>query len=169
MPAQEWWVVKWKVGCEKILDGARLYAHYKFSWFKIQVSLSLIMLTYWKLQTVWTGKEFGLGFMVYLQKLPTSCEFFLPYKTCSCLFTIFLYIILGWYHNNLEWKYCLLFKLRKKNRVWTNKKCVYSIFTHKLLWYHPKIKYKNIIQKDMNKFEIQVIKDSKWFKIAIKS
>ena len=23
--------------------------------------------------------------------------------------TIFLYVILGWYHNNMGWKYCLLF------------------------------------------------------------
>ena len=30
----------------------------------------------------------------------------------SC--TIFSYIILGWNHNNLEWKYCLLFSLRKR-------------------------------------------------------
>ena len=63
MPAQEWWVVKWKVGCEKILDGARLYAHCKFSSFEIHVNLSLIMLNYRKLLTV-IRKEFGLGFMV---------------------------------------------------------------------------------------------------------
>ena len=29
-------------------------------------------------------------------------------------YTIFLYVILGWYHNNLGWKYCLIFWLRKK-------------------------------------------------------
>ena len=35
----------------------------------------------------------------------------------------------------------------------TNKKFVYRIFINKFLWYHPKIIYKNIVQKDMNKFQ----------------
>ena len=42
----------------------------------------------------------------------------------------------------------------EKNLFWTNKKFVYLIFINKLLWYHPKIMYKNIVQKDMNKFHI---------------
>ena len=67
-------------------------------------------------------------------------------------FCIFLYVILGWYHNNLGWKYCLLFYLRKKKLFWTNKKLVYLIFINKISWYHPKIAYENIVQKDMNKF-----------------
>ena len=41
-----------------------------------------------------------------------------------------------------------------KYQFWTNKKFVYLIFIDKLLWYHPKITYKNIVQKDMNKFKI---------------
>ena len=40
----------------------------------------------------------------------------------------------------------------EKKLFWTNKKFVYLIFVNKLLWYHPKITYKNIIQKDMNRF-----------------
>ena len=35
---------------------------------------------------------------------------------------------------------------------WTNKKFVYLIFINKLSWYHSKITYENIVQKDMNKF-----------------
>ena len=72
------------------------------------------------------------------------------------MYPVFLYIILGWYHHDdlfsLGWKYCLLFKLRKKNLFWTNKEFVYLIFINKLSWYYPKIKYKNIEQKVMNKF-----------------
>ena len=30
---------------------------------------------------------------------------------------------------------------------------VYLIFINKLSWYHPTIKYENIVQKDMNKFQ----------------
>ena len=68
--------------------------------------------------------------------------------------TIFLYVILGWYHDNLGWKCCLLFSLRKRNMFFTNKNWfVYRIFINKFLWYHPKIIYKNIVQKDMNKFQ----------------
>ena len=40
----------------------------------------------------------------------------------------------------------------EKNLFWTNKKFVYLIFINKLSWYHPKITYENIVQKDMNKF-----------------
>ena len=56
-------------------------------------------------------------------------------------FTIFLYIILGWYQDNLGWKYCLLFNW-EKTCFWTNKKFVYLIFINKLWWYNPKITYK---------------------------
>ena len=44
------------------------------------------------------------------------------------------------------------FLTEKKNLFWTNKKFVYLIFINKLSWYHPKIMYENIVQKDMNKF-----------------
>jgi hypothetical protein len=36
----------------------------------------------------------------------------------------------------------------------TNTKFVYLIFINKLWWYLPKIMYENIVQKDMNKFQI---------------
>ena len=49
-------------------------------------------------------------------------------------------------------KILFTFLTEKKKLFWTNKKFVYLIFTSKLSWYHPKIKYKNIVQKDMNKF-----------------
>ena len=44
------------------------------------------------------------------------------------------------------------FLTEEKNLFWTNKKFVYLIFINKLLWYHPKIMYENIVQQDMNKF-----------------
>ena len=40
----------------------------------------------------------------------------------------------------------VIFKLRCKES--------YLIFINKLLWYHPKIRYENIVQKGMNKFLI---------------
>ena len=52
----------------------------------------------------------------------------------------------------MSMKVLLTFLTEKKNLFCTNKKFVYLIFINKLLWYHPKITYKNIIQKDMNKF-----------------
>ena len=51
-------------------------------------------------------------------------------------------------------KILLIFLLRKKNLFLTNKKFVYLISINKLFWYHPKITYENIVQKDMNKFII---------------
>ena len=60
--------------------------------------------------------------------------------------TIFLYVILGWYHNNLWWKYCLLFNQEKT--FFGPKRSLIN----KLSWYYPKITYKNIVPKDMNKF-----------------
>jgi hypothetical protein len=68
--------------------------------------------------------------------------------------TIFSYLILGWYHDNLGWKYFLLFSTEKKKLFWTNKKFLYLIFINKLPWYHSEIKYENIVQKDMNNFFI---------------
>ena len=49
-------------------------------------------------------------------------------------------------------KILFTFLTEKKTLFWTNKKFVYLIFINKLSWYHPKITYKNILQKDMNKF-----------------
>ena len=46
-------------------------------------------------------------------------------------------------------KILFTFLTKKKNLFWTNKK---FIFINKLSWYHPKIMYKNIVQKDMSKF-----------------
>ena len=40
----------------------------------------------------------------------------------------------------------------EKNLFQTNKKFVYLIFINKLSWYHPKITFENIVQKEMNKF-----------------
>ena len=40
----------------------------------------------------------------------------------------------------------------EKNLFWTKKKIAYLIFINKLWWYHPKIMFENIVQKDMNKF-----------------
>ena len=51
--------------------------------------------------------------------------FIIDIKNLSMSFcTIFRYVIFGWYHNNLEWKYCLLFLTEKKTLFWTNKKFV---------------------------------------------
>ena len=41
---------------------------------------------------------------------------------------------------------------QKKNRFCSNQKFVYLIFIYKLSWYHPKIIYEYIEQKDMYKF-----------------
>ena len=49
-------------------------------------------------------------------------------------------------------KILFTFLTEEKNLFWTNKKFVYLIFINKLSWYHPKIMYENIVQKDMNKF-----------------
>ena len=51
-------------------------------------------------------------------------------------------------------KILFTFLTEKKNLFWTNKKFVYLIFINKLSWYHPKIMYENIVQKDLNKFFI---------------
>ena len=40
---------------------------------------------------------------------------------------------------------------------WTNKKFAYLIFINKLTWYHPKLMYKNIVQKNMKKFYDTII------------
>ena len=45
------------------------------------------------------------------------------------------------------------FNWEKKNLFLTNKAFLYLIFINKL-WYHPKITYENIVQKDMNKFHL---------------
>ena len=45
----------------------------------------------------------------------------------------------------------------EKNLFWTNKKFVCLIFINKLSWYHPKIAYENIVQKDMNKFQVTIL------------
>ena len=73
--------------------------------------------------------------------------------------TIFSYVNLWWYHDNLGWKYCLLFKLRRKKLFWTNKKFVYWIFINKLSWYHPKIKY---IRKFHTKWHEYVTNVNRW-------
>ena len=44
----------------------------------------------------------------------------------------------------------------KKNMFWTNK-FVYLIFINKLSYCHPKIMYKKIVQKDMNKFFVSLL------------
>ena len=46
----------------------------------------------------------------------------------------------------------------EKTLLWTNKKFIYLIFINKLLWYHPKITYENIVQKDMHKFNVNTQK-----------
>ena len=56
------------------------------------------------------------------------CNIKLVYVLC----TIFLYISLGWYHNDLGWKYCLLFYPRKKTRLCFNQKFVYLVFIYRL-------------------------------------
>ena len=45
----------------------------------------------------------------------------------------------------------------KKKLLWANKEFVYINFINKLSWYHPKITYENIVQKDMNKFLVYFI------------
>ena len=49
-------------------------------------------------------------------------------------------------------KIVFTFLTEKKNLFWSNKKFVYLIFINKLLWYHPKITYENILQKDRKEF-----------------
>ena len=49
-------------------------------------------------------------------------------------------------------KILLTFLTEKNTLFWTNKKFVHLIFINKLSWYHPKITYENVVQKDMNKF-----------------
>ena len=51
-------------------------------------------------------------------------------------------------------KILFTFLTEKKNLFGTNKKFVYLIFIDKLSWYHPKITYENIAQKEINKFII---------------
>ena len=45
-------------------------------------------------------------------------------------------------------KILFTFLTAKKTLFWTNNKFVYLIFINKLLWYHPKITYENIVQKE---------------------
>ena len=59
---------------------------------------------------------------------------------------VFSYVVLGWYHNNLWWKYCLLFNQEK-----TFFGPIRSLI-NKLSWYYPKITYEDRVQMDMNKF-----------------
>ena len=74
--------------------------------------------------------------------------------------TIFSYVILGWYHDNL-----LMIKLSKQTSYWSNTgffsqlKKVNNIFIFHptLSWWHSKITYKIILQKDMNKFFISIV------------
>ena len=57
-------------------------------------------------------------------------------------------------------KILFTFLTEKKNLFWTNKKFVYLIFINKLSWYHPKITYENIVQKNMDKFLVFFLKKS---------
>ena len=83
------------------------------------------------------------------------------YKLVHVLLYDILVCTLFWDDIMIIWDENLFtFLTEKKNQFWTNKKFVYLIFINKLSWYHPKITYKNIVQKDMNKF----INSFKWVK-----
>ena len=49
-------------------------------------------------------------------------------------------------------KMLFTFLTEKKTQFCSNQKFVYLIFIYKLPWYHPKIIYEYIEQKDMYKF-----------------
>ena len=75
-------------------------------------------------------------------------------KTCSCT-TVRYFRFLFWNDITIIWDENIVYFLHEKKKLfWTNKKFGYSIFINKLLWHHPKITYKNIVQKDMNKIKI---------------
>ena len=76
------------------------------------------------------------------------------YKTCSCPFVRY-FRTLFWDDIIIIWDENIVYFFNwEKNMFGTNKKFVYLIFINKLSWYHPKITYENIVQKDMNKFII---------------
>ena len=67
----------------------------------------------------------------------------LTFKLVHILFcTISSHIILGWYHDNLGWKYCYLFT-EKKKMFWTNKKFVYLLFYKQIIMTSAQIKVWN--------------------------
>ena len=60
---------------------------------------------------------------------------------------------LFWNNITMIWDENLVYFLTEKKKLyWTNKKFVYLTFINKLSWYHPKVAFENIVQKDMNKF-----------------
>mgnify|MGYP007015602983 CR=1 FL=1 len=61
--------------------------------------------------------------------------------------------LVGFLDGSVIWIENIVYSFNwEKTLLWTNKKFVYWIFINKLFWYYPKITYKNIVQKDMNKF-----------------
>ena len=68
--------------------------------------------------------------------------------------TIFLYVILGWYQDNCWWK------LSKQTFYWSKTVFFFlsekskQYFHSKLSWYHPKITDANILQKELNRFNV---------------
>ena len=87
------------------------------------------------------------------------------WKTCSCPF-VWYFLTSFWVDITIIWDEDIVYFFNwKKNKLfWTNKKFVYLILINKLSWYHPKILYENIVQKNMSKFEKKYEKSfHSWF------
>ena len=77
-------------------------------------------------------------------------------KTCSCPFVRY-FRTLFWDDITIIWDENIVYFFNwEKTLFWTNTKFVYVIFINKLPWYHPKIMYENIVQKEMNKLFITI-------------
>ena len=73
-------------------------------------------------------------------------------ETCSCPFLRYFCTLL--WDGMIIWDENIVYLFNwEKKLFWINKKFVYLIFIKTLSWYHPKITYKNIVKKDMNKFK----------------
>ena len=123
----------------------------------ILFSIKKLSKIFWK--NIWRAAYFSRSHRFYeISKNLASVLITLNLFLCFC--TIFSYVILGWYHDNL-----LMIKLSKQTSYWSNTvffsqlKKVNNIFIFHptLSWWHSKITYKIILQKDMNKFFISIV------------
>ena len=73
----------------------------------------------------------------------------LVYMITFKLVHVLLYNNFVCYFGTIIWDENIVYFFTEKKTLF-----VYIIFINKLSWYYPKIKYENIIQKDMNKFGV---------------
>ena len=105
--------------------------------------LEILKLFWHKIQTTLLSRTSNFRFKKLVHAL--------LYKICVSYCTLF------WDDIKIIWDDNIVYFFNwEKKMVWTNKKFVYLIFINKLLWYHPKIRYENIIQRDKNKFQQQI-------------